>query len=977
MGVHPIKSLCKDKYGGVWVGTFKKGLWYRPPHSDRFKVFPEGSEDGAHVSSPNIYALNAVDSGVWIGTSTMGINFYHFNSKEIRFCFQDSSQRNEISNVKVLSMMPDSKSNLWIGTLNGLFKVHLPTGKAERIEQTNSSGGFSNNAIFCIWEDHSGDIWIGTKNRGAMIYHPETKLFETFSANGLLEGRDVYGIIEDQNGNLWISSNNGLIMYNRQANVSRHFDYSDGIQSNLFSIQSIYKDAIGDLYFGGTNGFTKIDPGNIKKNERKPRAVINQITTKNNQTIFPVNSSDHSPQQINLGPNESIFRINFFADNYLMPEKNKYKYRLVNYYDDWIDMQNNASVLFTSLDAGDYTFEVLACNNDGIWSETPTRLNIEIKNYWYKTTLAYFLYFSLLSVVIYLIGGFYFERLKLKKAVLVEKNQRENEEQIHEMKLKFFTNISHEFRTPLTLITWPLKRLINAKNLTKEQRDELNVVSRNSERLLKLINQLLDFRKLDRSKSNLKVSKVDIIELIRETQQVFESEVKAKKIEFIFEPSWSSLQIEADREKVSTILFNLLSNACKYISPGGKISILINKTGNSKEKSFSNQFSLGQIDCKDFVEIAVEDSGIGIDYDDLTHIFNRFEQAKKNGHMLQKNIKGSGIGLSICKDFTVQHGGKIIAKSEVGKGTRITVLLPSKQNTRSLPFEIHDDSRNLKDKQNSFAKLNTEEKPDNLYQILVVEDNSDFRKLIYQFLKRYFQVECAKNGKDALEVLKERHIDLVVSDVMMPEMDGFELCKIVKTNIETSHIPIVLLTALSTSDKHIMGLDLGADAYITKPFEEVVLLKQIENILQQRRRLQDNFKKQFVSQKGFELGGLDNFFLKRVQAVVEDNINQENFGMDTLAKELLISRSQLHRKIKSLSGTSTSEFVNLVRINNAVKLIENGNHTYGDVAFHVGFNSQSYFIRCFKKIYGKTPKDYFSNQHSISHKLSSAASKIH
>ncbi|HKJ78892.1 MAG TPA: response regulator, partial [Prolixibacteraceae bacterium] len=328
----------------------------------------------------------------------------------------------------------------------------------------------------------------------------------------------------------------------------------------------------------------------------------------------------------------------------------------------------------------------------------------------------------------------------------------------------------------------------------------------------------------------------------------------------------------------------------------------------------------------------------------------------------QRNINGSGIGLSICKDYTLLHNGVIMAQSNVGRGSCFTIQLPRKQKAQAILFESHQELKNLKETNVIRLNPNLKPAPDRHYKILVVEDNDDFRKFLIDFLEEYHQIEDANNGNEALVILKNKNIDLVVSDVMMPVMDGFEFCNLIKTQVETSHIPIILLTALSTTENLIVGLDKGADAYLTKPFDENVLLKQIENILEQRRRIRENFNKTFISQKTIQIGSLDNFFLNRVRSVVEKNIMSDNFSMESLAEELMLSRSQLHRKIKSISGSTTSEFVNLVRIKKAVELIENNNYRFNEVAYRVGFSNQPYFNKCFKKVYGVSPKEYFSEK---------------
>nr|WP_319509536.1 two-component regulator propeller domain-containing protein [uncultured Draconibacterium sp.] len=959
--IQNIKSLCKDTKGGIWVGTFRKGLWYKSAVSNKFKVFDFGPDDGKHISQSSVYSLCAVDSGVWIGTFPAGgVNFYSFKTKSIRRCFLDRNDGVDWAHITPYDLLADTKSNLWIGTVYGaIYKIHIPTGQITKRETSDLAALDISNTIHYFWENSSGEVWIGT-NKGILIYNPESTSFKTFNPDGVLTGKSIYSVIQDANKQIWIATNNGLFLYNPEQNTARNFLYSDGIQSNLFYPKSVAQDVMGNIYFGGPNGITKINPNNIKLNDRKPFTIINEITTKDNRTIYPVYSKNHEIEEVIFRPGENTLRFSFSADNYLMPEKNRYKYRLVNYYDDWIDIGNEGSVLLTSVKPGEYIFEVKACNNDGIWNETPTQLKFEIKKYWYNSNLAYVVYFLFLATLTYFIARFYLSQLKLKRAVMLEKQQRENEEQMHEMKLKFFTNISHEFRTPLTLISWPLKRLMNAENITKEQREELDVVNRNSNRLLQLINQLIDIRKLEKEKSKLNISRTNIIDFTKELQKGFSVEAKSREISFLFESPHSVVEIEADLEKLDTILYNLLSNAYKYVADKGQVKVSIAKNKINASTTYSNQLSFGEILVDEFIEISIEDNGAGIDNEDLLKIFTRFEQGKQTERKDLNRAKGSGLGLAMCKDFTLLHHGKITVQSERGKGSRFTVHLPVKQKAQKVLFDSHQEIKNLNLEQNSKTQIKNKVKPEEWNQILIVEDNPDFRKFISKYLNQYYQIQSASDGKEALQMLKKHNIDVIVSDVMMPEMDGFELCSIVKTQIETSHIPVILLTALSSSENLIAGLDKGADAYLTKPFDEEVLVKQIENIIAQRRRIQENFSKQFIGKDTIEVGSLDNFFLNKVRDVIEKNLTEESFSMEALAEELMISRSKLHRKIKSLSGITTSEFVNLVRIKKAVELITTENYRFNEVAYLVGFSSQSYFNRCFKKVYNVTPKEYFS-----------------
>lgn len=959
--IRNIKSLCKDKHGGIWVGTFRKGLWYKAPGSNTFKLFEKGADDGKHISASSVHSLSAVDSGVWIGTRYAGVNFYSFKSKSITRCFENRTDGIDLSRITPHSILADSKSNLWLGTSYGtIYKLHIPTNQISVKEIQGLKSREVNNTIYDFMEHSSGEIWIGTNNNGIFIYSPKTKTYSHFEAGGLLRDKSVYAIFEDKNKHIWITSNNGLILFNPKDNTVRHFLYSDGIQSNLFYPKSIAQDSHENLYFGGPNGVTRVHPDGIKMNTRKPFTIINSIITKDNLSITPVYLKNHEIEKITFQPGENTLRFNFFADNYLIPEKNKYKYRLLNHYNNWIDIDHENSISFINLKPGEYIFEVKACNNDGVWNETPTQLSFEIEKYWYQTNLAYFIYFLFLAALLYFIARFYYKQLELKRAVVVEKQQRENEEQIHEMKLKFFTNISHEFRTPLTLISWPVKRLLKAPNLSPEQREELDVADRNSNRLLQLINQIIDIRKLETEESKLNISKVDVIAFITEMQKGFALDAKSREIDFSLNSTHKSIAIESDIEKLDSILYNLISNAYKYVPIKGQIKITIEKEIKYTSRLYSNQLSYGDIHVDDFIEISIEDNGSGIDNEDLLKIFSRFEQGQTKGKNILRKAPGGGIGLSVCKDYTLLHHGKIIAQSTAGRGSCFTIILPIKQKAQKMLFKSHDEVKNLHPEKPSTTRPTNVSKETKT--ILVVEDNNDLNKFIIRTLSDYYEVKSAINGKEALQILKNHHFDLILSDVMMPEMDGYEFCSIVKTQIETSHIPVILLTALSSSENLIAGLDKGADAYLTKPFEEDVLLKQIENILEQRKRLQQNFDKQFIGKNTVDAGSLDNFFLKRVREVIEKNLSNEEFSTQILAEELKISRSNLHRKIKSLSGVTTSDFVNLVRLKKAIELIKENDFRFNEVAFEVGFSSQSYFNRCFKKVYGVTPKEYFSEK---------------
>lgn len=949
-----IKTLKTDRHGGIWIGTFRQGLLYKAKGLNEFKHISVGNKDGKHISHERVYALCEVDSGMFIGTYGGGLNFYHFETQSVLYIASPEEESNYIR-----SIFSDSHSNIWVGIHSGLYNVNQQNNKLERYHfPTNACSISESNTVYFITELSDHKIWFGTKNEGVIILDQQNEQVERLNADGLLIGKDVYGIIEDDNHNIWITSNNGLIFHNPKNNSFRQFVAHDGIQGDVFNPQAIFKDDEGILYFGGTKGFTQINPSNVLLNTRKPNSIINKITINSKESKYPKVLLDLNYEEIHLKPTETTLRIEFTSDNYLLPNKNRFKYRLVNYVDEWIEAGNDAYVMFANLPNGEYIFEVKACNNDGIWNETPTKLPINILKFWYKTNLAYLIYLLLIVVLILLVIRFFMERLKFRKGVLLEKIEHKHEEQMYEMKMKFFTNISHELRTPLTLITGPIKQMVDAENTPAGHKEKLSVVKRNSDRMLLLINQTLNLRKSEKVNDKLLVSEFDIVKLVKELHLHFKEQAKTDHIQFEFSSSQAEIFIEADEQKIDKIVFNLLSNAFKNTPDYGKILISVSNKEEQDQTDFPNQVSFGELENNDVVNISVLDSGKGIKSENIAKIFNRFEQGEsQDGLESSKNI-GTGIGLSLCKEFVLLHNGMIKAQSFPGKRAKFTVTLPKKQDVQKILQEDLVESKEIQSKEYDLNKVENKKEEKGKTQLLVIEDNDDLREYIGGLLENEYKIKYAPNGKEGLSILNTSDVDLVVSDVMMPEMDGYEFCKLVKSQMETSHIPVMLLTALSSSENRILGMDIGADAYLTKPFEEKVLLSQVSNLISQRNRVQQNFKNVFLENKTFEAGNLDNYFLNKLNTIIEARYTNEEFTVEELSSEIGLSRSQLHRKLINLTNRSTSEYIRLYRIKKASELLSTNQYQVDEIAYRVGFNSPSYFSTCFKKVYNVPPKEY-------------------
>lgn len=957
-----IKAIKTDQQRGIWIATFRQGLWYKAKGKNEFINISYGDKDGEHISDQHVYALCEVDSGMFIGTFGGGINFYNFETQDIFYIYRPKGGNNTTTENYIRSIFSDSYNNIWVGTIAGLYKINQKKRKLEKYHfPTNSVSISGNNIVYFITELSDHKIWFGINNEGIIILDQQNNQVERLNAGGLLNGKDVYGIIEDDNSNIWITSNNGLIFHNPKNKSFRQFVALDGIQGDVFNPQAIFKDNEGYLYFGGTKGFTQINPLNIRLNSREAKSIIKEVIINSKESKYPTELSEFNCGEILLEPTETTIRIEFTSDSYLLPEKNRFKYRLVNYVDEWIEAGNDGYAMFTNLPNGEYVFEVKACNNDGIWNETPTKLPIHILKFWYKTNLAYLIYSLLIIGLIIMIIRFFIERSKFRKGILIEKIQHKHEEQMYEMRLKFFTNISHELRTPLTLITGPIKKMVDAENIPAEHKEKLSVVKRNSDRLLLLINQTLNLRKSEKVNDKLWVSEFDIVKLVKELHLHFKEQAKTSNIQFEFDSSQPEILIEADEQKIDKVVFNLLSNAFKNTPDNGRILVSVSDKEEQEQIDFPNQLSFGELENKDVLRISVLDSGKGIKSEDLGKIFNRFEQGEFQEGLESLKKLGTGIGLSLCKEFTLLHNGMIKGQSFPGKRAKFTVALPKKQEVQKILQEDLVESKKVQSKEYYLNKVENKKEEKGKFQLLIIEDNDDLREYIGSLLGNKYKIKYAPNGKEGLGILNTSPVDLVISDVMMPEMDGYEFCKIVKSQLETSHVPVILLTALSSNENRILGLDIGADAYFTKPFEDKVLLSQVSNLISQRNRVQQNFKNIFLSDKTFEAGNLDNYFLNKLNKIIDARYTNEEFTVEELSFEIGLSRSQLHRKLVNLTNRSTSEYIRLYRIKKASELLSTNQYQVDEIAYRVGFNSPSYFSTCFKNVYNLSPKEFMKS----------------
>ncbi|MEI7829450.1 MAG: two-component regulator propeller domain-containing protein, partial [Prolixibacteraceae bacterium] len=955
--VFSVKSMFTDRDGTLWIGTYGSGIFYQKLGSREFEHF-----DLIDDSMEQIFDIAATDDGIWFGSSFRGAFYYSFKNHQVKKYMPKNSDPESLSSTNVKALLVDSNGNLWAGTMNGLNRKSKDSEKFTRyFYNQNQKNHISSNNIHSLMEDSKKNIWIGTSGGGVNIYDPKTETFSQISKNDGLPGNDVYGILEDDAGVIWMSTENGISAYSPVSKSFRNFDYSDGLQGNQFNPNSAFKAKNGELFFGGSNGFTRFDPKMIKENPVLPKAYITGLEI-NNQVVSHLSDPELVRQslltldRLELNYNQNSLKFEFVANNFLLPQKNRFKYRLTGYSPDWIEIQKDNKATFTKIPPGSYVFEVIAANNDGKWNNEPTRLQITIRSPFWSSWYAFVFYIVFLLVIFYALQRELRIRNKLKNSILHERIQRDNEEKLHQLKLHFFTNISHEFRTPLTLILSPLS-ILKRKIAGKEELVEhVSMIENNANRLLRLVNQILDIRKIELGKIDFHPQPFDIVALSQEVFQCFSLQDNDRRIRFVFESDFSSLLIAIEPDKIDKLIFNLLSNAMKYQKPDGTITLSVkNPDWQSGSLPEPYHFAIGDSIKGKHVTVIVKNEGDGINATDLPHIFERFYQSPGQ-------IAGTGIGLHLCSEYILMHGGQIEVFSGKGMGATFFVKLPVTETeinkgidhpiTHTIVFE---------DQKNHSSPPPTGKKVEKETKILVVEDNKEMQKFLTGILSDFYTVNTADDGIEGLRIVKEFSPDLVLTDVLMPGMNGNEFCHILKTDLNTSHIPVLILTALSSVESQLEGFETGADDYVVKPFDDRILLMRIRNLLDSRVVLREKFTKAHGEwHEEMQKFQPDRELLDKATTTIENHLLDANFSVDILASELNLSRSSLHRKLRALTDQSATEFIKFVRINKSINLIESGETNIDEICFKVGFNSHSYYSMCFKKQLGVTPSEFIN-----------------
>lgn len=1018
-----ITSLCRDHSNNLWIGTWGGGFCrlISEEKNGSFQFFQNDPDEINSLINDFVSTIyEDRDGNVWIGTEG-GLELYNPITNTFTHILNREDSGEPISEVG--SILRDKNRNLWIGTRNGLFCVSRDqlesiTKNSHMVStycfknDPNNDFSLNENYVVSLYEDSKGSLWIGTYGNGLNKLEWENNdfgsiKFSHYTQDDGLSNNVVYGILEDSKQNLWLSTDYGLSKFNPVEGEFSNYFVADGLQSNQFYWSAFAKGETGTLYFGGMKGLNFFHPEQIMNNKIPPAPILTDFKIFNN-SIEPgetfgkrviLEKTIFETEKIELSYRENTFSFEFSGLSYNLPEKNMYEYKLEGIDKDWVRVNaNRRFASYTKLPGGEYVFKLRAANNDGLWNDTPLALKINIRPPFWKTN--WFRMLIGLLLIILIVGymrlhtrSLQIQKRKLEQQVRARTKQIEDQniklelqnteileqrdrllhlnkkvKAANQLKLKFFTNISHEFRTPLTLILGPLEKLRQGWKAEDDTKQTLNLIIRNAERLLHLINQLMDFRKIEKGKMNLHVQEGNLDEFVQAIIQAFKDLEIQKKIELEYIFNGDEKPIWFDHEKLENIFFNLLSNAFKYTPPQGSIRIHVKYTDHMKgERASREEYENGLLP---YIEIEVADTGKGINKEKLPNIFRRFYQAEQ----VSDGNAGSGIGLSLTRDLVKVHKGNISVKSEPGKGTVFTIQIPCRRIAYSdeETTQTKLDSTDLKSHVDNLAHiLKTEQfneietSPINLKKhvgkptLLIVEDNFELREFIAKRLNKSFNIILAENGEIALGRAIEHNPELIVSDIMMPVMNGLDLCKAVKQNIDTSHIPIILLTARDSAENKIEGYKTGADDYIPKPFNIELLETRIQNLIESRISLRRLFRnKGQVDPTEITESPTDQKFLREALEHIERNIDNTEFNVNDFASVMCVSRSLLHKKLTALTDQSATDFINTVRLKKSKELMTNGSYNISEVAYAVGYNDPKYFSRLFKKHFELSPSEY-------------------
>lgn len=1010
-----IRCFFQDSEGGIWLGT-RDGLNLRRSGGKEYTVYPVGDGKGEKYTSLTILSVEEDQKGnLWIGTFSGGVKMLNRKSGEISQFYLKGNEYSTLEHAHVYDIMLDSNGNIWLATMGGAFVVSqeghmlwkytintngirnhsfrvLMEDSAGRIWMGARKGlcwtdpgnyqvnevlfdcdtlkNISDLNVFCLFENENGEIWAGTESGGIKMIDPDNLAVRTFSLGEGLPDNTVNAIEKDQHGYFWLSTSKGICRFNEESGEILHFTSEDGLQANDFFPNASLHSKGGELFFGGPNGMNHFNPANIDINQKHPEVVFTSLYLKNRE-VLP--NSEGSPLQkpmpltdeLVLTHQQSSISVHFAGLGYVNPEKYRYSYFLEGFDNDWSAYGRQRFAIYNNLRPGTYTLFVRMKNNDNQESNSIARLPVTVKPAPWVSWYAYLIYLVILTGLLVLFRYYILAWAKMKSALELEKQEKSQIQELNKMKLGFFTNISHEFRTPLTLLKGYVETL---SGVAKDRKsiETIAQINRNSDRLLNLVNELMDFRKAENGLLKLKASKGDIVRYTRDIVREFEGFALHQGVDLSFRTDVDVKYIWFDPGKIEKVLFNLLSNALKFTPAQGVVEVYlsVNSPSNrliSRLRNKEPEF------LHDWVEIGVSDTGKGIPGKDLAFIFDRFFQVSESD---EDAIKGTGIGLALSRKLVEIHYGELQVKSVLGEGSVFTVRLPvgsvhlkedEKYIVERERFYLRIDYKSVLNeslaaevRENEMAGLEHKST-----KVLIIDDNMQIVNLLRDFLSERYKVFFAVDGESGLKIIADRHPDIVISDVMMPGISGIEVCRRVKSDLLTSHIPVVLLTAKAGEESKLEGLTTGADAYLSKPFSSTILVATIENILMTRQKLKERFSAmEEIIPSEVSKNKVDEQFLNRVIAYIEDNIADPDMDVVKLCSMMGMSRSALYRKIKYLTNLSIQEFIRKIRLRKARQYLVNTDKSISEVSYLVGFPNAKNFSTSFRKEFNQSPSEF-------------------
>lgn len=966
LGDANIWSLFADKNNNLWVGTYGLGFYQIINKTKKIVNWTLIDKRLKSVSRNFVKSIFADDEGkIWIGYWGLGLARLNPITKEFNTFLHSNSDAASLSFDDVWAIFQDRKGRIWIGTNGGGLNIFQndSSGFIHLVSELKAKIKLGSNSIYSICESRFESannrtvLWIGTNNGLTKLIINETKETdllnrlesEIYTVENGLPDNSIKSLIEDNRRNLWIGTSSGVSMFNPLTKRFINFSTDDGLISNDINLSAAAMLNNNLIFMGSKSGLIYFQPDYIRLSEYSPPVLITDFRVFNKS----VKVSEESPlvksiiftDKISIPHSSNVFSISFAALDFNSPRSIKYAYKLESFDKDWIYDTARRSATYTNLYPGEYIFKVKATNSDGVWNDNIKTLKVIILPPWWQTYWAIGIYILVFVLGIWGIVRFQVNREKLRSELKRQEFEAHHLREVEKMKSRFFANLSHEFRTPLMLIKGPLEALINGK--IKENISEYyKMLLRNTEKLHQLIDQLLELSQLETESIPLKTELLNLVSVVKSCFDSFMPLAKQKNINYIFNSSLQSAAVMIDKDKLEKIINNLLSNAFKFTPLDGNISVNLSSETNS-------DFTLAKI--------SVIDSGIGIPKDEQEKIFNRFYQVDDSS---KRSFGGSGIGLALVKELVTLHKWNIKVNSEEGSGTEFIIEIPLtnekiyteishlNQDIKEKVADIHLESQTFADKENVNGQKDKS-------LILFVEDSEDVRKYVYDLLKTEFEVLLAESGETGIEISKNSLPDLIISDVMMPGMDGFEFCKKIKTDWKTSHIPVILLTAKVDHQSKLDGLELGADDYISKPFDYNELFIRIKNLLAQRKQLKEKFSKNILVKAETITGDKsDQEFIAKLISVIEKYLHDENFDSEILAKEVFVSRSQLTRKLHSILGQGPGEFIRNYKLNRAAQMILENKLSITQVALEVGFGSPAQFTRAFQKHFNCLPSEF-------------------